>query len=282
LLFAASIASFTLGVGLTGNATTPQINFCVDKKTSVVTQKTRCSSYERSLTMNSTGIQGPKGDSGIAGQQGPKGDAGPQGQIPSSSVVHIFDSAGNDLGQWVGTSYVFGGHCVFGDNFRTVLCRDDLGEIQAGALDDMSTGVAYFSGPDCSGDYMVSASTSLLPYKFAQSPVMENLSWSNWSQPVEVDLSLGSVQPRSVYWDADSYVAESVATTIVGQSRPRCIPYVAGATLPAPQPGLVLQDQFDYSALTMPRTYSGIWAGYRFIQNFPSRVSAPLTYRAVN
>lgn len=64
------------------------INFCVNKKSQVVTQKAKCTKYENSLTMNAQGPSGPEGPAGPKGEigltgptgsSGASGDTGPQG-----------------------------------------------------------------------------------------------------------------------------------------------------------------------------------------------------------
>ena len=87
-----AIASFVLSLFtfITSNiyyasSESNSISGCVNKKTGVLRIASKCSSTEKIISWNSTGVQGPqgvqgeKGDAGPQGLQGPKGDAGPQG-----------------------------------------------------------------------------------------------------------------------------------------------------------------------------------------------------------
>lgn len=77
----ASVLALGLGIGLSlgslasvnaaGSAT--QINFCVNKNTSVVTQKTKCSKSEKALSLSKNGVPGPVGSPGPSGPPGSSG-----------------------------------------------------------------------------------------------------------------------------------------------------------------------------------------------------------------
>jgi hypothetical protein len=60
-------------------AGTSTINACVNKTTGVVRIVTKCTSKEKVITWNQTGVAGSKGDTGDTGSKGDTGSMGPQG-----------------------------------------------------------------------------------------------------------------------------------------------------------------------------------------------------------
>lgn len=287
------LIALTIGFALFGLSVTSQsygaanaIRLCVDKKTQVVTQKPKCSSSERTLILNGNGIPGPIGPAGPRGEtglQGPKGETGPAINFPRLSSIHVFDAGGNDLGKWIGTTAVFGAHCFFTSDGMSIQCVDDTGARNATPIYDSSFYVAYFSGPACTGELMSPRLSALPANKFATSPSMTNLHWQSDVRPQEIDMSLAGARPQSVMWDADRYVAEAGATSVIGATRPSCVTYQSGQVMPRPVSGLNLVDPFDYSNMQMPRMDGATtWDSYRYIDALPAPVAVPIAYAAVN
>jgi hypothetical protein len=71
--------SFGTVYSVSAAGTSAAINLCVNKTTSVVTQKPKCSKNERVLSISKTGVPGPKGSSGLRGLPGLDGSDGAQG-----------------------------------------------------------------------------------------------------------------------------------------------------------------------------------------------------------
>lgn len=160
--------ALVIGIGIgyaasvSANTQASVINFCVNKTTKVVTQKTNCS---RSETRLQVAAQGPKGETGPAGPQGPAGAPGPQGpaglqgaqgpagpqgpQGPQGSSgsaggsFTVLDGNGNVLGPLVmGSPYGYWGVLVGG--------RPIHYEVSSGRVVDNSSGGFYLTA-DCSG-----------------------------------------------------------------------------------------------------------------------------------
>lgn len=76
------------GAGVSLASTTPNVVFCVHKKTAIVRQPKsgRCARTETRLAMNSTGPAGATGPQGPAGAQGPQGVAGTQGPAGAQGI----------------------------------------------------------------------------------------------------------------------------------------------------------------------------------------------------
>lgn len=67
------------GAVTVASASGGQIRLCVNKKTFVVAQRTKCKSTEKSLLVNVQGIPGPQGPAGLPGAQGLSGAPGASG-----------------------------------------------------------------------------------------------------------------------------------------------------------------------------------------------------------
>lgn len=67
------------GAVTVASASGSQIRLCVNKKTLVVAQRTKCKSTEKSILVNAQGIAGPQGPAGLPGAQGLSGPPGPSG-----------------------------------------------------------------------------------------------------------------------------------------------------------------------------------------------------------
>jgi hypothetical protein len=172
----AKIVAFGIACGLFGmaagaaisvSANTPikAINFCVNKTTKVVTQKTNCSRSETRLQVAAQGLrgdtgaqgevgpqgpagpQGPQGVPGLAGPQGPtgpQGPAGPQGPSGASGASFtVLDRNGSVIGPLVmGSPYGYWGVMVNG--------RPIHYEVSSGRVVDNSSG-GYYLTSDCTG-----------------------------------------------------------------------------------------------------------------------------------
>lgn len=96
-LIAAGIAvGLSIGSFVSVSAATEanQVNLCVNKKTSIVTQKLKCAKTERVLSLSKAGATGP---SGPAGPKGESGAAGPSGQDGSGIGLQNYPYLGAQL-----------------------------------------------------------------------------------------------------------------------------------------------------------------------------------------
>lgn len=88
----AAFVAFGLVLGLAGGTaysvnaagSTGMVNFCVNKITKVVTQKSKCGTTETVLSVSKNGRPGPAGETGPAGADGAPGPAGVSGPAGTS------------------------------------------------------------------------------------------------------------------------------------------------------------------------------------------------------
>jgi len=118
-----------------------------------------CKSGEQLLTWNIAGLQGPKGDKGDQGDQGEEGvpgvngvdghdgSQGPQG--PAGPSLHLYDSKGQDLGQYIGSE--FRTLVSFGGGVSGVLRFSDTGHPFKIAKLDIDDSKTYYPLDNCQG-----------------------------------------------------------------------------------------------------------------------------------
>lgn len=89
------VISALVGGATATNAAGGSVTFCVNKATSAVTKKDKCSKAENALVMAVQGIQGLQGEQGPAGDVGPKGPQGDQGPKGDAGPAGISGPAGS-------------------------------------------------------------------------------------------------------------------------------------------------------------------------------------------